>query len=77
MTYRDSSCTGKNPHPSKSRAKKAMKRLARFEGKPARMYNVYRCAFCGCWHSAHSRPDIDQSRIEQDRYAEVVMLNGQ
>ena len=76
MTYRDSSCTGKNPHPSKSQAKKAMKRLARFEGKPSRMFNVYRCAFCRSYHVAHARPDIDQSRIEQDRYAEMVMIDG-
>ena len=76
MNYRDSACTGKNPHPSKHQAKKAMKRLARFEGQPARMYNVYRCVFCRFWHSAHMRQDIDEQRIERDRYVEAMTLNG-
>lgn len=56
VTYR--TCLGKRRHPSRSAAKRAVKRMVALRGGKKRLFDAYRCTRCGGYHVGHhNRPD--------------------
>ena len=71
VSFRDSSCTGKQRHDSKHKAKAHLKSLAKSLGVPNHKFSVYPCVYCHGFHVGGARPDIEESDREIERYAEV------
>jgi len=49
---RNRACTGKQRHASREQARDQLEALVR-KGAPRGRLEVYKCRFCGCWHTGH------------------------